>query len=106
MIVNIIFALISVVCFLCCIGCRTSAGDYAEYAREHAEEARWLVGKSKEIFRERKDRLEKIGYTNIDVDEVSRIQVKVLEVMNACQGNASAMKLAVMETLAKELKEL
>ncbi len=73
------------------------------YCKKQAEETLELCRK---VFRERKNKLEDRGWTNLDLEEIARIELKVLQAMSDNDDNMHALKLAVIETLSEELKAL
>ncbi len=89
-----------------CIRCSGNTQRTLEKCKEECIDTKYYANKCSKVFRERKDKLEDRGWTNLDIEEITRIELKVLQVINDNDGDTPALKLAVVEVLSEELKGL
>lgn len=109
-IVCLVFAAIATIICVRCSGnaqrtletCSDVRRD-TSYCKKQAEETLELC---KKVFRERKNKLENCGWTNLDLEEIARIELKVLQIINDNNDDIHALKLEIIETLSEELKAL
>ena len=77
-----------------------------EECREERLDTRYYSDECRKIFRERKDKLDGRGWTNLDVEYITEIKLKVLQTINNNNTNMTALKFAVMDLLDEELENL
>lgn len=102
-IVCLVFAALATII---CVKCSGRAQDTLEECREQKLDTKYYFNQCQKIFKERKDRLENRGWTNVDVEYITEIKLKVLQTINDNSTNMTAMKFAVMDLLDEELKNL
>ena len=89
-----------------CLKCSGKAQDVLERCREEQLDTKDYFDQCQKIFKERKDKLDGRGWTNVDVEYITEIKLKVLQTINNNKTNMTALKFAVMDLLDKELENL
>lgn len=98
--------LLLIIAIVICVKCSGKVQDILEACREEKLDTKDYFDQCKKIFRERKDRLDNRGWTNLDVEYITEIKLKVLQTINNNNTNMTALKFAVMDLLDKELENL
>ena len=102
----IICLALSFLATIICVRCSGNTQRMLERCREEQLDTKDHLDQCKKIFRERKDKLDERDWTNLDVEYITEIKLKVLQTINNNNTNMTALKFAVMDLLDEELENL